>query len=75
MAFVNYISIIAIPFVIFYIVSYGFAMKIKIFDSFLAGCKEGINTTIKIFPTLIGLFLAVGALRNSGILDLLSSLF
>lgn len=31
--------------------------------------KNGINTVVKIFPTLIALFLAVSALRNSGILE------
>lgn len=74
MSLINYISIIAVPFVIFYIVAYGFFAKIKVFDSFLVGCKEGINTVIKIFPTLVGLFLAISALRNSGILDLLSNI-
>ena len=74
MGIINYISIIAVPFVIFYIVAYGCIAKIKVFDSFLVGCKEGISTVIKIFPTLIGLFLAVSALRNSGILELLSKL-
>ena len=74
MSLINYISIIAVPFVIFYIVAYGFFAKIKVFDSFLVGCKEGINTVIKIFPTLVGLFLAISALRNSGILELLSNI-
>lgn len=74
MSLINYISIIAVPFVIFYIIAYGFFAKIKVFDSFLVGCKEGINTVIKIFPTLVGLFLAISALRNSGILELISNI-
>lgn len=74
MKLINYISLIAVPFVIFFIVSYAFFEKIKVFDSFLNGCKEGIETVIKIFPTLIALFLAISALRNSGILDLLTNL-
>ena len=73
MNIVNYISMIAVPFVIFFIVSFGLSEKIKVFDTFLDGCKEGINTVIKIFPTLIALFLAISALRNSGILDFLTS--
>ena len=36
--------------------------------------KNGIETVIKIFPTLIALFLAVSALRNSGILDFIQNL-
>lgn len=74
MTIINYISISAVPFVIFFIISYGLLEKIKVFDSFLSGCKEGIDTVIKIFPTLIGLFLAISALRCSGILDLISSI-
>ena len=74
MALVNYISIVAVPFVILFIISYGLTEKIKVFDSFLVGCKKGIKTVIKIFPTLIGLFLAISALRNSGILDFFQSL-
>lgn len=74
MNFLNYISIIAVPFVIFFTVSYGLSEKIKVFDVFLDGCKEGIETVVNIFPTLIALFLAISALRNSGILDLISNL-
>lgn len=74
MIFINYISIIAVPFVIFFVVCYGLSEKIKVFDTFLEGCKEGIDTVIKIFPTLIALFLAISALRSSGILDLISNI-
>ena len=72
---INYISITAVPFVIFFIISYGLSEKIKVFDSFLVGCKEGIITVIKIFPILIALFLEISMLENSGIFNLLGSIF
>lgn len=72
---IDYISIVAIPFVIFFIISYGLSEKIKVFDTFLEGCEEGISTVIKIFPTLIALFLAVSFLENSGIFTLVGSIF
>lgn len=75
MNLVNYISTVAIPFTILFIISYGLSEKVKVFDSFLIGAKEGINTVVKIFPTLIALFLAISSLRNSGILDLLANFF
>lgn len=75
MAFINYISIVAVPFVILFIISYGLTERIKVFDSFLTGCHKGIKTVIKIFPTLIALFLAINALQNSGILTLIGNLF
>lgn len=69
MEVLNYISIIAVPFVIFIIILYGVIEKKKVFDIFIEGTKDGIETTIKILPTLIGLFLAIGALRSSGVID------
>lgn len=59
------------PMVILFIVIYGVKEKNKVFDTFLDGAKEGIKTTLSILPTLIGLFLAIGALRSSGILELI----
>ena len=69
MAIVNYLSNLAIPFTILLILVYGLIEKNKVFDTFLDGAKEGIEIVVKIFPTLIGLFVAIGVLRSSGILD------
>ena len=69
MEIVNYLSNIAMPFMIFIIVIYGLIEKNKIFDTFLEGAKEGIEIVFNIFPKLIGLFVAIGALRSSGIID------
>ena len=74
MQFVNYVSSLAMPSIILIIVVYGIVEKIKIFDVFLEGAKDGIEIVISIFPTLIGLFVAIGALRSSGILDFIISI-
>lgn len=66
---INYISNIAVPFTVFIIVVYGLIEKNKIFDSFLEGAKEGIKIIYNIFPTLLGLFLAINVLRESGVID------
>ena len=68
---INYISSVAIPVIMAIIIGYGLKEKNKVFDTFLEGAKEGIGIVVKLFPTLIGIFLAVGALRDSGILDLI----
>ncbi len=67
----NYISSAAIPIIMAIIIGYGIKEKNKVFDTFLEGAKDGIGIVLKLFPTLIGIFLAVGALRDSGILDLI----
>lgn len=75
MNIINYISIVAIPFTIFFIISYGLLERVKVFDSFIIGAKEGIDTVVRIFPTLIALFLSISALENSGILNLFTKIF
>lgn len=74
MQIVNYISASAIPIVILIILFYGVKERKKVFDIFLEGATEGMKIVINLFPTLIGIFLAVGALRNSGILDFIIGL-
>ena len=74
MQVINFFSNLAMPMVIFFIVLYGVTEKVKVFDNFLEGAKEGIKITFSILPTLIGLFLAIGVLRSSGVLDLIIKL-
>lgn len=71
MNIINYISAGAVPIIIIIIIAYGILEKNKVYDTFVEGAKEGIEVVVNIFPTLIGVFIAVGALRSSGILDLI----
>ena len=71
MQLINYISNLAMPIIILIIVIYGLIEKNKVFDDFLEGAKEGLEIVVSILPTLVGLFLAISALRSSGILDLI----
>lgn len=70
---ITYISTIAMPVIIFIIIFTGLIEKKKIFDLFLKGAKEGIEITFKIFPTLVGLFFAIGMLRSSGTIDIITN--
>lgn len=67
-------SDIIIPVIIFYVVGYGFVSKVKVYEAFLKGAGEGIETAVKMMPTLIGLLVGVGVLRASGFLDMLGGL-
>ena len=73
MKFISYISSAAIPIIMILIIAYGLIEKNKVYDTFVDGAREGIEVVIKIFPTLIGIFVAIVALRSSGILDLIIS--
>ena len=71
MKFIEYFSNMAMPLMIIVIVIYGVIERKNVFDIFLDGAKEGISVVLNIFPTLVGLFVAIGALRSSGIIDLI----
>jgi spore maturation protein B len=62
-----------IPFVIFYIVGFALLMKVPVFSEFTKGAEDGFKVVLNILPTLIGLMVAIGILRSSGTLNLLST--
>ena len=74
MKIINYISNLAIPFTILLIVSVGLIERKSVFDIFLRGAREGLEIVMNIFPTLVGLFVAISALRYSGVLDFIIKL-
>ena len=63
------ISDLILPLVVFYIVGYGMLTRVNLFDAFIKGAKDGIRVVVDILPTLIGLLVAIAALRISGVLD------
>ncbi len=71
MQIVNFLSNLAMPLIILLIVMYSTMEKNKVFDDFLEGAKEGLEIVLSLLPTLIGLFIAIGALKDSGILDII----
>lgn len=71
MKLMDFVSNLAMPIIILIVVVYGVIQKNKIFDDFLEGAKEGLEIVLSIFPTLVGLFVAIGALKSSGVLDII----
>ena len=69
-----YISGLIMPAIFVMIILYGILNHVPIYDTFIEGAKDGLKTVIGVFPTLIGLMVAVGILRSSGAMDILSRL-
>jgi len=60
-----------IPVTIAAILFCGLYKNIPIFDTFLKGARSGLESTVSILPSIIGLVTAVSMLRASGAIDLL----
>lgn len=75
MDFILYLSNFMMPLLFFYIVASGLVHKVKVYDVFLTGAKDGFMTVVRIAPTLVGLMVGVGVLRASGFLDFLAGIF
>lgn len=71
MSIIVAISSFIIPGIMLFIVFYGVAKKQNVYDDFVKGATGGLKTVIKVMPTLIGLMVAVGVLRESGFMDFL----
>jgi spore maturation protein SpmA len=45
--------------------------RANVYEVFIEGAKGGIQTSLMIIPFLVGMLVAIGVLRNSGVLDML----
>lgn len=75
MDFIQYFSSSAIVFIIGFVIIYAVLEKKNVFEIFMKGVIDGQNLVISLFPTWLGLFVAVGMLKASGIIDFLVEKF
>ena len=68
---ITFISQLIIPAFILFTVLYGAFKKVRVYDSFVSGAKEGLQVTVNIFPYLLAIFVAVKAFQASGAFDLI----
>jgi spore maturation protein B len=67
------ISLWAIPVLLVFIPLIGMIRKVKVYDVFVDGAKEGFEVAVKIIPFLVGMLVAIGMFRGSGAMDLLTN--
>ena len=58
-----------IPIIIGAVVLYGIVAKVKVYECFVEGAKEGINVCVRIFPYLLAMLIAVNCFRASGAMN------
>ena len=71
---IDVISLVAIPAIVLFIVVYGAIKKVKIYEAFVDGAKEGFNVAVRIIPYLVAMLVAIGIFRAGGAMELLSSI-
>ncbi len=69
---ISALSIWAIPLLIAGIPLYGMWKRVKVYESFVTGAKEGFQVGIRIIPYLVAIMVAVGMIRGAGAIDLIS---
>ena len=66
---INYL----IPTIVLLIIIYGLYKKVNIYEVFLNGVEEGLNLTLKIFPTIFAMIISINVLLKSNIITDLTS--
>jgi spore maturation protein SpmA len=69
---VNALSILAIPFLLSFFPLYAAARRVKVYDEFVEGAKEGFGVILKIIPFLVTMLVGIGMFKGAGGIDLLS---
>ena len=47
----------------------GWWRRINVYDAFIDGAREGFDVAVRLIPFLVGMLVAIGVLRTSGVLD------
>ena len=71
---IQFFSVIAIPSLIVFFVGYGVFKKVKVYEQFVDGAKEGFNIAIRILPYLLAIMVAIGIFRAGGAMQWLISI-
>jgi spore maturation protein SpmA len=66
---IEVISVIAIPVIIVMFIGYGAYKKVKVYEQFVEGAKEGFNIAIRIIPYLVAMLVAIAIFRAGGAMN------
>jgi spore maturation protein SpmA len=72
---VNTVSLLAIPFLLSFVLLYATLRGVQVYEQFVEGAREGFQVAIRIIPYLVAMLVAIGIFRGGGGLDLLAKLF
>jgi spore maturation protein B len=65
-------SVIVIPLVLMLFLSIALFKRVKVYEKFVEGAKEGFQVGVRIIPYLVAMLVAIAMFRTSGALDILT---
>jgi len=71
--FAQVVSTWAIPLLLLLIPLLAAIRRVKVYEVFVEGAKDGFATAVRIIPYLVGMLVAIGMFRASGAMELLAS--
>jgi len=68
----NTVSLLAVPFLLSFFPLYAALRRVKVYEQFVEGAKEGFQVAVTIIPYLVAILVAVGMFRGAGGIDLIT---
>lgn len=68
------VSLFFIPGMITIIIGHGLYKRVAVYDSFVAGARDGIMTAVEILPFIIAIFIGIEAMVGSGAMSCLENI-
>ena len=69
---VNTMSLLSIPFLLSFFPLYAALRRVKVYEEFVEGAKEGFQTSVMIIPYLVAILVAIGMFREAGGIKMIS---
>ncbi|HNU99867.1 MAG TPA: nucleoside recognition domain-containing protein [Verrucomicrobiota bacterium] len=68
----NAVSVLAIPFFLSFFPLYAALHRVRVYEEFVEGAKEGFHVAVRIIPFLVAMLMAIGTFRAAGGVDMLA---
>ncbi len=69
---IQVLSLVAIPLILLIFLGWGILKRVKVYEVFVEGAKDGFQVAVRIIPYLVAMLVAIGVFRASGAMDVLS---
>lgn len=68
----NTVSLLAVPFLLAFFPLYAALKRVKVYEHFVEGAKEGFQVAVTIIPYLVAILVAIGMFRGAGGIEMLT---